>query len=236
MHVAAPLEQNRLLASLPRCEYARLMCDLEPVRLEANRVLVVPGVPIGHVYFLRKAVVSLLVAMQDGSTIEGATVGNEGLVGLALFLGETTANESMVVQITGEAARMSAAAFHEALGHCAGLRLLLHRYTLALMNQLARTAGCNRLHSVHQRCSRWLLMSDDRLSGETIPITHECLAVLLGTRRASVSEAAEILRRAGLIEYRRGQISILDRAGLERAACEDYRMSKHAYDDNHGWV
>jgi CRP-like cAMP-binding protein len=186
------------------------------------------------VYFVRDAIVSLVVAMADGSTVESATVGNEGVVGLGLFLGDGTATECMVVQITGQAAGMSAADFREAIRGSPRLQSLVGQYTLALMNHLARTAGCNRLHAVQQRYARWLLMSADRLGRTNLPLTHESLAILLGVRRASVSEAAEMLQRAGLIAYQRGRIAILDREGLERAACEDYRLSQDGYDRIYG--
>ncbi len=159
------VEQNHLLASLPRDEYARLCLDLEPVCLRTKHIVAHPDEPIRHVYFLRDAVVSLLVAMEDGSTIEVASVGSEGLIGLGAFLGEGTETGPMVVQIPGRAARMTTTAFHEAVWRSARLQLLLQRYTLAFINQLARTAGCNRVHSVRQRCARLLLMIDDRLPG-----------------------------------------------------------------------
>ncbi len=224
------VEQNHLLASLPRDEYARVLLDLEPVCLRTKHIVAHPDEPIRHVYFLRDAVVSLLVAMEDGSTIEVASVGSEGLIGLGAFLGEGTETGPMVVQIPGRAARMTTTAFHEAVWRSARLQLLLQRYTLAFINQLARTAGCNRVHSVRQRCARLLLMIDDRLGRKTVPLTHESLAILLGVRRASVTEAALAFHRLGLIEYQRGNICIMDRDGLEAVACEDYRLSRQGYD------
>jgi CRP-like cAMP-binding protein len=179
---------------------------------------------------LRDAVVSLLVEMEDGSTPEVASVGSEGLIGLGAFWGKRTETDHVVVLIPGHAARMTASAFHEAVLHSARLEVLLQRYTVAFMNQLARTAGCNRLHSVQQRCARLLLMIDDRLGHKTVPLTHESLAILLGARRASVTEGALAFHRLGLIEYQRGNIYIMDRDGLEAVACEDYRLTRHGYD------
>jgi CRP-like cAMP-binding protein len=179
---------------------------------------------------LRDAVVSVLVEMEDGSTTEVASVGSEGVIGLGAFLGEYMETDHMVVLIPGHAARMTTTAFHEAILHSARLEGLFQRYTLAFMNQLARTAGCNRLHSVQQRCARSLLMIDDRLGRKTVPLTHESLAILLGARRASVTEAALAFHRLGLIEYQRGNICIMDRDGLEAVACEDYRLTRRGYD------
>jgi CRP-like cAMP-binding protein len=227
---SASPERNRLLMALPPEWQAQHARDLEAVVLTAQQVLAFPDEPIEHVHFPRTAVVSLLVPMEDGTAIEGATVGNEGMLGLQVFLGEGTAREEIVVQIAGDAARMRVSDFRQAVATSAGVRRTLSNYTLALMNQFARTAGCNRLHSVTERCIRWLLMSRDRAGTETFPLTHESLAALLGVRRASVTQAAGSLQRAGLIEYHHGTIRILDGLGLEAAACEDYRLSREAYD------
>jgi CRP-like cAMP-binding protein len=223
-------EQNHLLASLPCDEYSRLMVDLEPVCLRAKQIISLPDEPIRHVYFLRDAVVSLLVEMDDRSTIEVASVGSEGLIGLGAFLGESMETDQLAVQIPGHAARMTTSAFHEALWHSSRLQLVLQRYTMAFMNQLARSAGCNGLHSVQQRCARLLLMNADRLGRKVVPLTHESLAMLLGVRRASVTVAALEFHRLGLIEYQRGNICILDRDGLENVACEDYRQCRDRYE------
>jgi CRP-like cAMP-binding protein len=198
--------------------------------LAPQQVLAFPDEPIEYVHFPRTAVVSLLVPMEDGSAIEGATIGSEGMLGLQVFLGEGGAREEIVVQIAGEAARMRVSEFRQAVATSSGVRIALSNYTLALMNQFARTAGCNRLHSVTERCIRWLLMSRDRLGRNAFPLTQESLAVLLGVRRASVTQAAGALQRARLIEYHHGAITILDGPGLEAAACEDYRLCREAYD------
>jgi CRP-like cAMP-binding protein len=223
-------DKNRLLATLPESEYERLAPDLESVELSPRQVLTLPDQSIGRIYFLRDAVVSLLVPMEDGSAVEGATIGNEGMVGLETFLGDGKARSEMVVQIGGHAARLEASLFRDALRRSPALQALLHRYALALMNQIARTSGCNRMHSVGERVARVLLMSHDRVGRQTFPLTHEMLALMLGIRRASVSQAAAALHLAGLIDYRRGWMTIVDGNGLEAAACEDYRLSREAYD------
>jgi CRP-like cAMP-binding protein len=223
-------EQNRLLAALPADEYQRLAPYLEVVHLEAKQVLASPEQSICHVYFPRDAVISLLVPMEDGSAAEGATIGNEGMVGLQVFLGDSTASEEVVAAVPGAAVRMRASIFKALVQQTPQLQTVLHRYTLALMNQMARTAGCNRVHPVDQRCARLLLMSRDRVGRDTFPMTHEFLATMLAVRRASVTEAAGLLQQAGCIEYRRGQVTIRDPQALEDAACEDYRLALEAYD------
>jgi CRP-like cAMP-binding protein len=200
------------------------------VRLDAKQVLAAPEEPVRYVYFPRDAVLSLVVPMEDGTAVEGAILGNEGVVGLQVFLGEGAAMEEIVVQVPGEAARMRANDFRVALASNCELQMLLHRYSLALMTQLARTAGCNRLHSVEKRVARSLLMCRDRAGRGTFPLTHECLASLLGVRRASVSVAAEALQNAGVIGYRRGTITIRDVERLEAASCEDYLLCRAGYD------
>lgn len=223
-------ERNRLLAVLPVDEFARLRPELEIVQLRARQHLALPEEALDRVYFPRDAVVSMIVLMDDGRSVESAAIGNEGLVGLEVFLGDGLARDEITVQIGGEALSMRSTAFRRVVAQSPGLQGLLQHYSLALMNQLARTAGCNRVHSVDERCARWLLMSQDRVGRDEFSLTHEFLAKMLGVRRASVSQAAEGLQRAGLIEYRQGWIHIVNRAQLERVACEDYRLSREAYD------
>jgi CRP-like cAMP-binding protein len=223
-------ERNRLLAALAAQEYARVLPDLDSVQLQARQQLTALDEPTERVYFPRDAVVSMLVLMEDGKVVESAMVGNEGIVGLEVFLGNGLGREDIVVQIGGMAGSMRSSAFRTAVRQSVALQTLLQHYSLALMNQLARTAGCNRVHSVEERCARWLLMSEDRVGRDSFPLTHEFLARVLGVRRASVSQTAESLQRAGIIEYRQGWIRILDRSGLESVACEDYRLSRGAYD------
>jgi CRP-like cAMP-binding protein len=226
-------ERNLLLGALSDGQRAQLAPDLESVCLHAKQVLTLPEEPVRHVYFPRDAVLSLLVPMEDGTAVEGAMVGNEGLVGLQVFLGERTAREEMVVQLAGEAARVRADHFCAALATSCELQVVLHRYTLALMTQLARTAGCNRLHSVRERTARWLLMCRDRAGRDTFPITHESLASLLGVRRASISVAVQALQMTGVIAYHRGSITVLDIERLEAASCEDYLLIRAGYRQTH---
>jgi CRP-like cAMP-binding protein len=225
------VDQNRnlmLTAALP-IEHALLRSGLQTVHLESGRVLAVSDEPIEYVYFPLDAVVALLVPMEDGTAVECATIGREGVVGLQAFLGERTTAEELVVQISGDAVRMPPEDFTSAVARSCELQKLVHAYTLALMSQLARTAGCNQMHSVGQRVTRWLLLMRDRVGQDTFPVTHERLALLLGVRRASVTQAAEALQAQGILAYRRGRVSILDGQRLEVEACEDYRLIRDAF-------
>jgi CRP-like cAMP-binding protein len=223
-------EENRILLALSDEQRAQVAPDLESVCLQAKQVLAAAEEPARYVYFPRDAVLSLLVPMEDGTAVEGAILGNEGVAGLQVFLGEGAAMEEIVVQVPGEAARMRANDFRIAMASSWELQVLLLRYSLAFMRQLARTAGCNGLHSVEERAARWLLMCRDRAGRDTFPLTHECLASLLGVRRASVSAAAEAFQSAGVIGYRRGTITIRDVERLEAASCEDYLLCRAGYD------
>jgi CRP-like cAMP-binding protein len=223
-------ERNRILRALSERQHAQLAPALAFVSVQAHQVLATCDEPIRYIYFPRDAVLSMLVPMEDGRAVEGATIGNEGLVGLQAFLGDDAGAADIVVQIPGEAARMRVCDFRDVLAGSCEIQALLQRYTLALMNQLARTAGCNRLHNVVERAARCLLMCRDRAGRDTFPLTHEYLALLLGVRRASVSTAAEALQNAGVIGYQRGSISVLDVRRLEALACEDYLLSRTAYD------
>jgi CRP-like cAMP-binding protein len=200
------------------------------LQLKTRQRLAVPDESLEYVYFPRDAVVSMLVLMQDGKSVESAGVGNEGMLGLEIFLGNGLARDEIVVQSGGDALAMPADVFRVAVGRSMALQSLLQRYSLALMNHLARTAACNQVHSVDARYARWLLMSQDRVGWHELPVTHDFLAKLLGVRRASVSHVAEGMQRDGLIQYRQGWIQIVDRRRLERLACEDYWLTKAAYD------
>ena len=226
----APPHPNRLLAALPRADYEALAPDLEDVRLAHKQSLADRGRPTTHVYFPRGAVLSILVVMADGQFVEGATIGHEGMLGLAAFLGDGTSTDDVVCQVPGEAARMGVSEFRVACERSPRLQEVLRHYTLALMGQMTRTAGCNRVHPVEERCARWLLMTHDRVGADEFQLTHEFLAAMLGVRRATVTVAAGMLHQAGLIEYRRGRMRILDRDGLQDAACEDYRLTEDIYD------
>lgn len=223
-------QQNRLIRALPLVTQQQLVDRLECVRLTARQILNRSDEPITYVYFPYDAVLSVLIAMEDGATVEGAVIGNQGIVGLSVFLGGDTATDEVAVQISGSAGRMSASTFRDLVSTNAPLQEVLYRYALALMYELARTAGCNRLHSVRQRCARRLLVGRDLAGNAGYALTHETLANLLGVRRASVTEAAEALQQAGMIEYRRGWINIVDPLALETAACEDYRSVRSTYE------
>jgi CRP-like cAMP-binding protein len=223
---ALPIK-NLILAGLPRKEYACLLPDLEAVALPSGEKLYKSGDAIGHVYFPGDGLVSLVTHMNDGTTVEVGIIGHDGMVGIPVLLGDDIAFEEAVVQIAGSAMRMKSGVFKEALGtnHSPLLTQLL-LYTRALMKQVGRTAACNRIHTVEERLSRWLLMCRDRMESDELPLTQEFISNMLGTRRASVGTAATGLQTEGLIRYSRGHISILDRDGLEEAACECYLAAK----------
>jgi CRP-like cAMP-binding protein len=220
---------NHLLAALPPQEYERLLPNLEPVSLTLKQVLYEPNQPIGYAYFINSGATSLLNLMQDGQTIEAATVGKEGMVGVPLLLGTNQIPLQVIVQIPGDALRIKADVFKAQVSWGCPLHTLLLRYMQTLMNQISQTAACNRLHSIEARCCRWLLMTQDRVESDSFPLTQEFLSYMLGVRRASVSEVAATLQKSGLINYHRGQITIRDRKGLEAASCECYQSTKQEF-------
>jgi CRP-like cAMP-binding protein len=230
MPVAPTLPGNRLLAALPAGEYRRLRAHLERVELEFKHLLFEVDVPIEHVYFPETIVVSILAVMPDGSAVEVATAGREGMVGLPVFLGADRMAAQAFVQVPGHAWRMSAEALREHSQRLGGLRALLERYTQALFTQVSQGSACNRLHSLEERCARWLLMTQDRVGTGEFPITQQFLSQMLGVRRASVSEVASTLQREGLIRYNRGRVAIVDREGLESSACECYGIIRREFD------
>jgi CRP-like cAMP-binding protein len=223
-------ERNQILASLPHDEYAALLPELESVQIEQRQYISGPDEVIKQIYFPRGAVISILAPMEDGQSVEGATVGVEGVVGLPVFLGDGSAQDEVICQVAGPGARISAERFRVAFEGSRALHDILHRYTLALMGQLIRTAGCNRSHPVEERCARWLLMTSDRVGANEFGLTQEFLAAMLGVRRPSVTVAAGLLQQAGLIQYRRGIVTIKDRERLEQSACEDYRLTRQIYE------
>ena len=227
---AGRLERNRLLAALPVADYEALAPHITVRTLPHRQVIATRGLPLQQVYFPRGAVLSILVHMDDGQAVEGATIGHEGMLGLAVFLGDGVSIEDVVCQVSGEVACLDVPAFKAASEQNGALHDILHRYALALMGQMARTAGCNRVHPVEERLARWLLMTHDRVGADAFFLTHEFVAAMLGMRRPSVTVAAGLLQRAGLIDYRRGNLRILDRARLEEAACEDYRRTSEIYE------
>lgn len=223
-------ESNRLLRSIPAREYARVARLLEPVTLATRETIFEPNEPIRAVYFLGTAVASMITVMRDGAAVEVSTVGNDGLVGVPLLLGVWSMPTRCFAQVAGEAKKMEAANFTDAVVNCSGFRNLLLRYTQVLFNQVAQSAACNRIHSVEQRCARWLLMTRDCVNSDVVPLTHEFLGYMLGVRRESVSVAAEALQQSGVIDYRRGKITIRDSEGLRAASCECYGVVRAGFD------
>jgi CRP-like cAMP-binding protein len=217
---------NKLLAAIPKEEYERLLPDLELVPLPIRQVLYEANEPIKYAYFPLTAVVSVLTVMSDGKAIEAATVGNEAMVGIPLLLGTQSIPTQVVAQVPGEGLRMKAEVFMREVYWGSPLHTLLLRYMQTLMNQFAQTAACNCLHSIEERCCRWLLLTHDRVESDEFLLTQEYLAIMLGVRRASVSVVAAILQQAGFIRYNRGRVTILNREGLESASCECYQAIK----------
>ncbi len=222
--------KNRLLATLPTEEYERLEPYLQRVSLEFHQSLYQPNEPIEHVYFPTDGVVSLLNLMENGDAVEVGTVGNEGMVGLPVLLGANTIPGQAFSQIPGAALRMRANVFQREVTPGSPLYNLLLRYTQALLNQIAQSSACNRLHSIEERFCRWMLMTQDRVASNQFPITHEFLGQMLGVRRASVSVVAATIQKAGLITYKRGKMTILDREGLEDVSCECYAIIKGEFE------
>jgi len=220
MPTAHSARQNHLLAALPAIEYERLLGDLEPISMPLGEVLYESGSHLGHVYFPTTSIVSLLYVMEDGASAEIAVVGNEGIIGVALFMGGETTPSRAVVQSAGHAYRLSGQLLKREFTDSAAMQHLLLRYTQALLTQMAQTAVCNRHHSVDQQLCRWLLLSLDRLASSELTMTQELIANMLGVRREGVTEAAGKLQDAGLIHYSRGRITVVDRPGLEARACE----------------
>jgi len=218
--------QNHLLAALPAEEFGRLAPHLELVPLLLGESIYEPGSQLTHVYFPTTAIVSLLYVLESGASAEIAGVGNEGILGIALFMGGETTPSSAVVQTAGHAYRLQARLLKEEFGRGGLVQRLLLRYTQALLTQMCQTTACNRHHSIEQQLCRWLLLTLDRLPSNELVVTQELVASALGVRRESITEAAGKLQRAGLIRYRRGHLAVLERSGLEAGACECYAVVK----------
>jgi CRP-like cAMP-binding protein len=221
---------NRLLGTLPQEDFARLQPHLELVPLQLGWVVYESGGPQGYVYFPTTAIVSLLYVMQDGASAEIAVVGNEGLVGISLFMGGETTPSRAVVQSEGQGYRLRASALKSEFERGGKLQHVLLRYTQALITQMAQTAVCNRHHTVEQQLCRWLLLSLDRLPSNELVMTQELIANMLGVRREGVTQAAGKLQEAGIIEYSRGKITVLDRPRLEGLVCECYEVVRRETD------
>ncbi len=218
--------RNRLLAALPTAEFERLAPHLEPVELLLGDVLYESGARLSHVYFPTTAIVSLHYVMENGASCEIAGVGNEGVLGISLFMGGNTTPSRAVVQTGGQGYRLKAALMLQEFSRGALMQQLLLRYTQALITQMSQTAACNRHHSLVQQLCRWLLLTLDRMPTNELIMTQELVASMLGVRREGVTEAAGKLQQAGVIRYRRGHITVIDRAGLEVQVCECYDVVK----------
>jgi len=218
--------QNHLLAALPTAEFEPLATHLELVSMPLGKMLYQPGEKLQHAYFPTTSIVSLHYVMESGASAESAGVGNEGVVGISLFMGGDTTPSSAVVQTAGHAYRIQGKLLKEEFNRAGLMQRLLLRYTQALMTQMSQTAVCNRHHSLEQQLCRWLLLTLDRLPTNELIMTQELVASMLGVRREGITEAAGNLQRAGFISYRRGHIAVLDRSGLETGACECYAVVK----------
>jgi CRP-like cAMP-binding protein len=229
MNALADPRRDQLLAALPEAEWQRWLPQLEWTNLALGQVMYESGRPLSHVYFPTTAIVSLLYVMEDGASAEIAVVGNEGLVGISLFMGGESTPSRAVVQSAGEGFRLKAQEMKEEFNRAGPVMHLLLRYTQALITQMAQTAVCNRHHTLDQQLCRWLLLSLDRLEGTELLMTQELIANMLGVRREGVTEAALKLQKLGLISYARGHIHVLDRVGLEARTCECYEVVRKEY-------
>ncbi len=227
--IHSPL-QNHLLAALPATEFDRLAPELELVAMPLGDALYESGEQMQHVYFPTTAIVSLLYVMENGASAEIAIVGNEGILGISLFMGGETTPNRAVVQSAGHGYRLKAQLLKREFRRAGPVMDLLLRYTQALITQMAQTAACNRHHSIEQQLCRWLLLSLDRLSTFELTMTQELIANMLGVRREGVTEAAGNLQRAGIIRYSRGRITVLDRDRLEENVCECYAVVKKEFE------
>ncbi|HEX8143377.1 MAG TPA: Crp/Fnr family transcriptional regulator [Pyrinomonadaceae bacterium] len=221
---------NRILNQLAPEEYERLSPHLEPVTLSLGDVLYYPQDPVSHVYFPNSATVSVVATFADGGGVEVGLVGNEGVFGINVVLGSVTTPHEAMVQLPGDGVRASSDVLQRQFKEGGQLQDLLLRYTQAFIVQISQTAACNKVHPLDGRLARWLLMTCDRAPGRELELTHEFMAVMLGTRRAGVTEAAGKLQDTGLIRYRRGHVTVLDRQGLEAVSCECYPIVKKEFE------
>jgi CRP-like cAMP-binding protein len=221
--MSAMLQKNQLLVAMSQEDKGKFFSGLRPVSLPLRQIIYEVGAPLENVYFIEQGVASLLTTMTNGEKIEAGMIGSEGVVGLPALLGREISGQHVIVQAPLIALRMEAADCKAAFEQSAAVRDVMLRYTATLLDIASQTAACNRLHSLKERCARWLLMMFDRLRCDEMPLTHEFLSIMLGVRRTRVTEAAGELQRAGLIRYGRGLVSILDHPGLSATACECYR-------------
>ena len=220
--------RNRLLAQLPAAELAIVADRLEPVPLERRLLLYDPERPITHVHFVEHGIVSILSVVANATAVETATIGHEGMIGVALFHGLDSTEEQAIVQVPGSSHRLDAATFTDWVARAPTLVRLLHRFAAYQFSFAAQNSGCNRKHSVAQRCARWLLIVADRMEAAEFPLTHDFISQMLGVRRASVTDTLADLQRRGMIRTTRSLVAITDRAALERTACECYRIIRTA--------
>ena len=220
---------NRLLALLPPADFKRIARKLEAISLPTRQILYKVQGPIDYVYFPTSGIISAMAMMEDGNAIEVATVGNEGMADLSAFVGGETSPYEIMVQVAGAGFRMRVDALKKETATDSPLRQILVKYHMAFATQVSYSVACNGLHKVQKRCCRWLLMTADRVGSLIVPLTHEFLAIMLGVRRSSVTEVLQPLQEQGLIRSLRGKIQIVDRAGLEAASCECYRVVKEEF-------
>jgi CRP-like cAMP-binding protein len=224
-----PQTANRILNALTRDEYERISVHLEYVSMPLGMVLYHPGDPVTHVYFPNSGTVSVVSVFEDGGSVEVGMVGNEGMFGVSVFLGSISTPLEVAVQLPGDGLRMRAVVLRDEFRKGGQLQDLLLRYTQGFITQIAQTAACNRAHNVEKRLAKWLLMCQDRSHSDQLALTHEFIGSMLGVRRAGVTVAAGMLQHEGLIRYRRGHITVLDRGRLETRSCECYPVMKKEF-------
>jgi len=227
---AHEVEPNRLLRALPLEEYERLLLQLRPHRLPVKLVLIEPDAPITDVYFPREGVCSMIATEQEGGDIEVGTIGPDGFIGLPVLHGADRMPYRIIVQIEGDAWRLSADVFTRVVDERPAVRKLLLRFAQYFADQTAQSVACNRLHTLEERCARWLLMTHDRVHGSAFELTHDFLSMMLGVRRAGVTVAMGALQSAGIVRYTRGRVQVLDRPRLEEASCGCYHITRTAFD------
>ena len=228
-----PRPANRILSALPPEEFERLRPKLREVGLKAGKIIFDAEEPINDVYFINGGIVSWLATLEDGNTVEAGVIGPEGIAGMAVLLGASSTPNQGLVQADLQASKISSGDLITEFRKGGELNRLILRFVHSMFIQVAQTAACNRLHTLDQRLARWLLMTHDRIVGDSFPLTQEFLSRMLGVRRAGVSVAANSLRQDGFIDYHRGDIRILDRDGLENLSCECYEIVKQEYDGHH---
>jgi len=228
--IGPPQTGNALLRALSAEDMDAIRPALEEVELVKDHPIFSPGEPASHVWFPNNGMISIVALDDKGSAIEVVTVGHEGMTGLAVVLGSETMIYASMVQLPGDGWRIETPAFRRLLDRRPAIRAIMLRYVLAAMTQMGQNAACGQLHNVEARCARWLLLAHDDVEGDTFPLTQDYLAMMLGVTRPSVSQAASALQRAGLINYVRGQMTVLDRPGLEATSCECYRIVRDEFD------